>query len=85
MYDYCGLRALQIKAFFPGSVPCWCHDDSSKIHRVPRCDVRIRYGSTVCENRGRIISEITVYCDCCGASRHSNVERHEVYEKDISW
>lgn len=85
MYEYRNLRASQVTSVFPGTLPCSCYDDESKIYKVPRYDVRIRYGTTVYGSRGRIIEEITVECDCCGSWRRSNVERYDVYQNDISW
>ncbi len=85
MYSYDDLRAGQITSVFYGCVPCGCYDDPNKIYKVPRYSVRIRYGSTVYGYRGRIIREITVTCDCCGASRTYDVESRGVYEKDLNW
>ena len=85
MYSYSNLRASQINSLFPGCVPCGCHDDSSKIYKVPRYDVRICYGSTIYGSRGRLVREILVECDCCGASRRYDVESRGVYENEIPW
>lgn len=85
MYNYYGLRASQINSVFYGCLPCSCWDDDDKVYKVPRYDVRITYGSTIYGSRGRLIREITVECDCCGASRRFNVESYDVYQNDLSW
>lgn len=85
MYDYNGLRASQINSVFPGCIPCRCYDDDEKIYKVPRYDVRVRFGTTHYGTRGKIIKEIVVACDCCGAERRYDVEYCGVCENDLSW
>ena len=85
MYEYRDLRASQITSVFPGTLPCTCYDDASKIYKVPRYDVRFKFGTTSYGYRGRIIKEITVECDCCGAFKRTDVESCDVYERDINW
>lgn len=85
MYSYNGLRASQITTFFPFALPCACYDDASKIYKIPRYDVRIKYGTTEYGYRGRILKEITVECDCCGRSKRTDVEYRDVYQKDLNW
>ena len=85
MFSYTSLRASQINSVFPGCVPCRCYDDKEKIYKVPRYDVRISLGTVGYGSRGRIIKEIVVYCDCCGAERRYDVESYDVYQNDLSW
>ena len=85
MYDYTGLRAGQVNMFFSGCVPCTCFDDPVNIYKVPRYSVKISLGTTAYGSRGRIIKEIVVECDCCGASRRYNVECYGVYQNDLTW
>ena len=85
MYDYSDLRASQINSVFPGCVPCGCYDDPDKIVKVPRYDIRLRFGTTVYGNRGRLICQIRLHCDCCEKERTYDVEKYEVYENEIPW
>ena len=85
MYSYSGLRASQINSVFPGCVPCRCQDDSEKIYKVPRYNVRIGYANLEVGHRGKRIKEIRVECDCCGAERCYDVEHYDVYANDLNW
>ena len=84
-YEYRSISAPSVLRHFPICLPCGCFEDDSKIVKVPRYDVRIKYGTTNWGSRGQIIKEITLDCDCCGAHEIFDVERYEVYENDLSW
>lgn len=62
---------------------CW--DDPDMIYRIPRYDVDVKYANTYYGNGSRLIKEIRVECDCCGAQETYDVENQDVYSSDINW
>lgn len=79
------LTGEKILSVFPGCIPCHCYHDSAKILDIPRYDVDVQYGRVRYSNDNRLITEITVTCDCCGAKKTYNVEYFDMYSSSISW
>ena len=74
---YSGLWADDIRAVFPGCLPCNCNGS--------KYEVEVIYGNMGYGNKGAIIREIVVTCKCCGLSQRYDVKKQVVFEKEIKW
>ena len=86
MCTFAKVREDQIEPMFPGCVPCDCNNNLSKGYQITKYDVKFTFGKADYGiRRGKIISEITVTCNCCGTEKSYDVDALNICKNDVTW